>query len=612
MVTTTTLVLALALGVSGICFMGEAEGAVGEVRAAQKISDTQGNFQGVLDDADFFGHSVAALGDIDGDATPDLSVGAYGDNDGGPNRGAVYVLFLHPNGTVRTEQKISDTQGNFQKGLLDDNDQFGLSVAALGDLDGDATPDLAAGTSHDDDGGPQRGAVYILLLHPNGTVKAEQKISDMEGNFQGVLNDNDYFGYSVATLGDLDGDATQDIAVGAHADDDGGSNNGAVYVLFLHPNGTVRAEQKISEVEGNFQGLLNADDQFGSAVAGLADIDGDATQDLAVGAFWDSDGGLRCGAVYVLLLHNNGTVKAEQKISLTTGNFQGVLSVGANFGGALASIGDVDGDATQDLAVGAAGDDDSGTQRGAVFILLLHPNGMVKAEQKISDSQGNFRPGLSNSDLFGRSLAAGDAAQGLAVGAAGDDDGGMQRGAVYLLFLNVTGREATTGIMAQTTGALAVSSSGSMSTVSSTTANSTTEAASPPLPPSAAGVTASSSTSDLGLTTIILLVVVGVVLCLVAVVVVVRRKQQDATRNSEVELSSRNSVQREDASAYHNISSVPRGGKGDETGQVGEYHNAELAGGSEEAGQYHNFERGAGDSMAETGQYHNLQGSEVH
>jgi hypothetical protein len=81
----------------------------------------------------------------------------------------VYVVFLHPNGTARTEQKISSTQGNF-RGALDDEDNFGFAVCGLGDLDGDKTADLAAVAFSDDDGGNDRGAVYVLFLHPNGTV----------------------------------------------------------------------------------------------------------------------------------------------------------------------------------------------------------------------------------------------------------------------------------------------------------------------------------------------------------------------------------------------------------------------------------------------------------
>jgi FG-GAP repeat len=160
-------------GLVGVLFGSGAAAAVTVgVRAAQKISDTAGNFGGGLNDTDWFGGSVVALGDLDGDFTGDLAVGARGDNDGGDNRGAVYVLFLSPNGTVKTKQKISSTQGNFQ-GAPRNGDFFGVAVAALGDLDGDRTQDLAVGAYGDDDGGQNRGAVYVLFLQRNGTVKAE-------------------------------------------------------------------------------------------------------------------------------------------------------------------------------------------------------------------------------------------------------------------------------------------------------------------------------------------------------------------------------------------------------------------------------------------------------
>ncbi len=38
--------------------------------------------------------ALSSLGDLDGDGNDDLAVGAIGDNDGGTDRGAVWVLFL--------------------------------------------------------------------------------------------------------------------------------------------------------------------------------------------------------------------------------------------------------------------------------------------------------------------------------------------------------------------------------------------------------------------------------------------------------------------------------------------------------------------------------------
>ena len=90
-----------------------------------------------------------------------------------------------------------------------------------------------------------------------GTVIGYQKISHTEGGFTGGLDPDDNFGSSVASIGDLNGDGVTDLAVGAHTDDDGGEETGAVWVLFLNVDGTVSTHQKISDTEGGFTGVLN-------------------------------------------------------------------------------------------------------------------------------------------------------------------------------------------------------------------------------------------------------------------------------------------------------------------------------------------------------------------
>ena len=157
-------------------------------------------------------------------------------------------------------------------------DNFGSSTPSLGDLDGDGVGDLAVGARNDDDGGDRRGAVWMLFLNPDGTVKSHQKISDHEGGFTGILDDVDRFGISVASLGDLDGDGVIDLAVGADRDDDGGIDRGAVWVLFLDgvPNCA-------ADLDGD--GDTDADDFFAylDAFAGgntdVCDIDDDGDCD---------------------------------------------------------------------------------------------------------------------------------------------------------------------------------------------------------------------------------------------------------------------------------------------------------------------------------------------
>ncbi len=423
-----------------ICFYSySAKAKIGTVWSYQKISDTQGNFTGTIDSSDNFGCSVTSVGDLDSDSVTDIVIGAYKDNDGGSDRGAVWVLFLNTNGTVKSHQKISDTEGDFT-GTLDNYDYFGGSVASLGDLDSDGVTDIAVGAYRDDDGGTDKGAVWVLFLDPNGTVKSYQKISDTDGNFAGTLGTYDYFGSSVTSLVDLDDDGVTDIAVGNYLDDDGSSDRGAVWILFLNTDGTVKAYQKISDTQGNFTGVLNNSDHFGYSVASVGDLDGDGNTDIVVGATEDDDGGSDRGAVWVLFLNTKGTVNSYQKISDTEGNFTGTLSNQDYFGSSIASLDDFDGDAITDIVVGTNDDDDGGSDRGAVWVLFLDTDGTVLSHQKISDTEGNFTGTLDNSDYFGSSVTSlgdldDDSVTDIAVGAIGDDDGGGATGAVWVLFL---------------------------------------------------------------------------------------------------------------------------------------------------------------------------------
>jgi hypothetical protein len=431
--------IATALAVIGL--LAQAQAVTGPCN--QKISDTQGGFTGILDAEDSFGQSVASLGDLDGDGAVDIAVGAWYDDDGGTDRGAVWILFLNPDKTVKSHQKISDTEGNFI-GTLRDGDRFGTSVASLGDLNGDGITDIAVGANTDDDGGTDKGAVWILFLNTDGTVKSHQKISDTEGGFTGSIRTFDCFGNSVATLGDLDGDGVVDLAVGATGDDGGGqaTDYGAVWILFLNANGTVKSQQKIGRAAGNFTGTLDTFDNFGLSVAPLGDLNRDGVPDLAVGAYRDDDGGTNPGAVWILFLDINGTVKSHQKISNTEGGFTGILHDEDYFGCSIASLGDVNEDGVGDIVVGAPSDDDGGTDRGAFWVLFLNTNGTVKGHQKISDTEGNFTGVLDDGDNFGASMTyLGDRNNNgiidIAVGATGDDDGDSNKGAVWILFENV-------------------------------------------------------------------------------------------------------------------------------------------------------------------------------
>lgn len=426
-----------------------------EVEATQKISDQEGNFNGDLDSGDQFGSAVAGIGDLEGDGVNDLVVGAPGDDENGDNRGAVWVLFMNSNGQVDISTKISDTSGGFG-GDLDDNDHFGAAVAGIGDLNADGFRDIAVGVPNDDDGGDNRGAVWILFMNADGTARAGQKISQQSGGFSGSLDNDDQFGNSIAALGDVDGDGVTDLAVGARNSNNDGTRKGAVWILFMNSDGTVRSSQRIDSKDGGFDGQLDANDRFGHAVAGIGDLNGDGIPDLAVGADGDDEGGSDKGATWILFLTTSGSVSNERKIAEGQGDFEGGLSEGDRFGSAVALAGDQDGNGVNDIIVGAREDDDGGTNNGAVWVLFMKTDGRVNDFAKISETQSKFDENLNDDDEFGGALAGvgnlnGQNSDDFAVGAALDDDGNAQAGAVWLVFMKRDEKEERTGFFSNIT-----------------------------------------------------------------------------------------------------------------------------------------------------------------
>lgn len=413
-----------------------------EVSSAQKISDTQGNLNlnTNLNNGDQIGAALANLGDLNADGMSELAAGSPDDDTAGTDRGAVRVVFLDTAGQV--QNSITLTQGlNGFTGTLQDNDHFGSAIAAIADLDGDNIPDMAVGAPGDDDNGSDRGALWIVFLNADGSVHYQQKISDLVGGLVAGLEDNDQFGDAVASADDINADGIPDLVVGSRGCDDGGTNRGAVYILFMNRDGTVQSQQKISATSGNFSGVLHDGDQFGSAVAGIGDLDGDGIPDIAVGASGDDSGGSNRGAVWVLFMNRDGTVRAQQPISQTDGQFDQVLSDGENFGSALADVGDLNDDGRDELAVGANHNGDGGLSRGAVYILFLKQTGEVISSSRISQNAGNFPDSLSDSEQFGDAVTGlgdldGDGNKDIAVGANLDDDGGSDRGALWVLFMS--------------------------------------------------------------------------------------------------------------------------------------------------------------------------------
>jgi len=415
-----------------------------------------------LETSDLFGSSVANVGDLNGDGVVDLAVGVVGDGDGGPRRGAVYLFFLERDGSLRGEpRKISDLEGGLPPGSLLDQDQFGRSIAPLGDLDGDGTPDIAVGAEAFENP-TVSGKVFVLFMNPDGTVKSSRIIEEGSSGFTGDLDPGDQFGSSLANPGDLDGNGVVDLVVGAQKDAEGGSGTGAVWILFLNADGTVASHQKIGALTPAFAGVLDPADRFGRSLAGVGDLDRDGVPDLAVGADLDDDTGTNRGAVYVLFLNDDGTLKDHAKLtSFGAEPIDGILvdppQDGDLAGTALAWIPTPGQTHPGVLAVGVRRRDAiapiSGVNwgRGAVYFVVLDEtgaqvggSGILRTESPLGfEEPGRFTPPQGESDDLGALGAAplgdldGDGFPDIAVGAFGADFGATADvGAVYAWFLS--------------------------------------------------------------------------------------------------------------------------------------------------------------------------------
>ncbi|MHA7864881.1 T9SS type B sorting domain-containing protein [Flagellimonas marinaquae] len=409
-----------------------------QVRNYQKINETNGGFIGDLDDFDSWGIAIDNIGDLDGNGVNDLAVGAYTDDDGGVNRGAVWILFLDVDNQVLSQTKISDTSGNFT-GILDNDDRFGGSVSYLGDLNSDGLIELAVGADYDGDGGYWHGAVWILSLNPDGTVNSHVKISDTQGGFGGAINGDAIFGTDMENIGDLNDDGVIDLAVGSRRDADGGSRRGAVWILFMNPDLTVNSFQKISDTQGGFTPALQFEDYFGGSILNFGDQNGDGNSDILVGTYRDDDLNMNSGAFYLLYLNDNGTVIDHRKVSNTNGGLTNTISSNALFGESIDGVNDIDGDGIPEVLVGALGHNNPtlGFSTGAFYLVELDSNGIVTEDHFYTYGENCFSGNLSAGDFFGGAVTLLQTGPNpkIAVSAYHDSENGPERGAVWIIEL---------------------------------------------------------------------------------------------------------------------------------------------------------------------------------
>lgn len=240
-----------------------------EIKRYSLITEHQSGFNQALKSNARFGSSITKLGDLDGDGVTELAVGAMGT---GNERGAVYILFMRKDGTVKNTSVISSLYGWSHK--LNVEDQFGNAVRAIGDLDGDGITELAVSG----DGFPSGegfGAVWILFLNVDGTVKYYRRLDELDQ----ALEAEALFGASIELLGDLDGDGYPEILVGAPGMHE---LKGEAYFISLDKKAKVRHYKPLVDDDRELHDLIEENDEFGWSLCSLGDLDGDGVVDIAV------------------------------------------------------------------------------------------------------------------------------------------------------------------------------------------------------------------------------------------------------------------------------------------------------------------------------------------
>jgi len=279
-------------------------------------------------------------------------------------------------------------------------------VAGAGDLDGDGFQDLVVGGPGDNSG------TGVVTVWPGGPAPLDVG-AVIELQALSPATDAS-FGASLAGPGDVDGDGRDDLLVGAPLASDGG-----LVTLFNDATAApldAAVWQSATAISG---------DDFGSAMAGAGDVDGDGLADFVVGTPGDAISGSNAGSVSVFL--------GQADLDTLTGTrlAPAAPTTDARFGATVSGGGDVDGDGYSDFAVGAPELRASGV---AAYLWFGGSGGVDPAsEQRLEPAEGADGTGFGTSVSVQGDLD-GDGHADLVVGAPKASAAAEKDGAVFVFF----------------------------------------------------------------------------------------------------------------------------------------------------------------------------------
>jgi hypothetical protein len=321
--------------------------------------------------------SFGTVLDVNGDGYADVIVGARHAKDaaGNANAGRTYCYLGGPGGLATTPQLLDGRDG---AGAL-----FGLSVASVGDVNGDGYADVIVG-AYGAKGAA--GRAYLYLGSPGGLATTPHLLDGPDGPSAS-------FGIAVASAGDVNGDGYADVIVGADNAKDaaGNAHAGRAYLYLGGPGGLATTPQLLDGRDGG-------DARFGSSIASAGDVNGDGYADVVVGARLakDAAGNSEAGRAYLYLGGPAGLATTPQLLDGRDG-------ADALFGSSIASAGDVNGDGYADVIVDAfdARDAAGNAEAGRAYLYLGGPGGLTTTPQLLDGRDGAHA-------YFGSVASAGD------------------------------------------------------------------------------------------------------------------------------------------------------------------------------------------------------------
>ncbi|HLP10963.1 MAG TPA: FG-GAP-like repeat-containing protein [Flavobacteriales bacterium] len=387
-------------------------------------------------DSSLLGFSVSSAGDVNNDGFSDVIIGAIQFTNGQSKEGIAYVFHGSAAGLSATPN--TTLEGNVA------NAAFGWSVSTAGDVNGDQFDDVIVAAAYYTNGQLEEGAAYVFHGSAAGVSTTAAWLTESNQL-------ESYYGENVSWAGDVNGDGYGDVIVGADYYSNSVTFEGIARVF--HGSAAGLSTTPAVTLDQN-----KASSNFGAAVNGAGDVNGDGYGDVIVGAYAYNNGNAGEGAIYVF--YGSSTGISNTLFTLFESN-KNSTSLGIS----VAGCGDINGDGFSDIVSGAYQYDNVSpvlTNTGAIYVFHGVPEGIGTTAlpstpfsgAAANSSTGNFVTTIGDVNKDGFS--------DIAVGAQNVDiagTGGTNRGAVYIFHGSATGYASApnTTIPGPTLGAIAAS-----------------------------------------------------------------------------------------------------------------------------------------------------------